>query len=688
MTLIGENLPKVDSLAKATGRARYAGDLSFPRMLRGRLLRSPYPRARIVAIDVSKARALKGVAAVLTGSDLPVRYGMLPVTQDETALAIDEVRYVGEPVAAVAAIDEETAERAIALIDVSYEPLDPALAIEQALDRVGEIGIQRMVSLEFGADPSPAEHRREDLFFYEGNTHLALEEHSATALWRKGRLTLYASTQTPFHLRTILAKAVGLSEEHVRVVAPAIGGGFGGKLDPFSHDVCAAKLAMATGRPVQFTLSREEVFYCHRGRHPSLMRLETGWTRSGKLVDMRFQCALDGGAYGSFGVVCTYYHGALQPTTYDVPHYIFQAARLTTNKPPCGPKRGHGTPQPRFALEVHIDKVAEELGIDPIELRLKNLVGPDSVTVNQLRVTSSGLRRCVEVAAEASGFHRKHRKLPEGRGIGFALGAYLSGAAVPIYWGDKPHSQARMHLGSGGRVTLYCGATDIGQGSDTVLTTVAAEVLGIDPSDIRLVTADTDLTPLDLGSYSSRVTYMAGNAAREAAQKLKALVAEIVPGRPFRQAAALAVRRRGSLEALGSYTPPPKLGRYKGSGVGPSPAYSFSACSAEVECDTATGLVRVSKVTFAHDIGRAINRKAVEGQIEGAVHMGLGEALMEEQVFHPSGTHRKPSLLDYKFLSPLEMPEVEIHLIESMDPGGPFGAKEVGQGPLLPVIPA
>lgn len=683
--IIGQSPRKVDALDKATGRALYTDDLTLPGMLAGKLLRSPHARAKILKIDASRAKRLKGVRAIITGDSIPDPYGIIPVSQNETALAIGEVRYVGEPVLAVAAVDENTAQRALELVRVKYRALEPRLTLE-----TGEI--DKAISYEFGARPSlETEYQRDDLFFYEGNTHLPLEQHASLAYWKKGKLTLETCSQTPFYLRRIVAKVFGLPEESVRVKVPKIGGGFGGKLDPFSHELCAAKLSSITKRPVKFTLTRDEVFYCHRGRHPSLMATRSRWRRNGELLGLDFKAALDGGAYGSFGVVCTYYHGALQPTTYRIPFYKFEAARMTTNKPPCGPKRGHGIPQPRCSLEVHLDKVAADLGISPIDLRLKNLSKPESVTVNRLKLTSNGLELCVKAVARSSDFHRRYGKLPHGKGLGFALGSYLSGAGVPIHWSDKPHSQIRILAEPGGRLTIFSGTTDIGQGSDTVVVSIVAEVLGIGLGDLRLVAADTELTPIDLGSYSSRVTFMAGNAAKKAAENLKKevyLVSGRSPSVKFKTSLLAALKKRRILEAWGAYRPPKKLGAFKGSGVGVSPAYSFSACVAEVDVDPETGGVRVDKIFFAHDIGRSINRASVEGQIEGGIHMGLGEALTEEQVFHPNGLHKKPSMLAYQIPGPHEMPELKIDLIESDDPGGPFGAKEVGQGPLIPVIPA
>ena len=321
-----------------------------------------------------------------------------------------------------------------------------------------------------------------------------------------------------------LAKALELREDQVRVVAPPVGGGFGGKLELFQHEAAAAKLAMLTGRPIKAALNREEVFYCHRGRHPVLMWLKTGWTSDGKLAGIDFQSFVDGGAYTSYGAASLYYTGALQTVCEHVPAYRWQGVRVLTNKPPCGPKRGHGTPQPRFALECHFDAVAEQLGIPVLELRRKNFLVPYSKTVNHLRITSNGLRECVDIVARESQFEARHGKLPFGKGIGFAVGSYLCGAGLPLYWNDMPHSSVDIRLDRSGVVTVACGQIDIGQGSNSMLVSVVAEALGARPEQISLISADTDLTPIDLGSYSSRVTFMAGNAAISAATQLRNLL--------------------------------------------------------------------------------------------------------------------------------------------------------------------
>jgi CO/xanthine dehydrogenase Mo-binding subunit len=406
----------------------------------------------------------------------------------------------------------------------------------------------------------------------------------------------------------------------------------------------------------------------------------------------------------------------LQTVTYDVPAYRFRGARVFTNKPPCGPKRGHGTPQPRFALEVQLDKIAEQLKLDPADMRLRTLQPPDSVTANWLRIGSMSLGACIDAVVESSDWRGKFRKLPYGRGVGIACSSYISGAGLPIYWNHLPHSAVQLKVDRSGGVAAFCGSTDIGQGSDSVLAYCVAEVLGVEPVDIRVVTGDTDITPVDLGSYSSRVTLMMGNAAVQAAEKVREILSSAVSERlnvppaqlrfqsrrvfdahnpdvgvSFAEAVQLAETRVGSVGSMGSYTPPRSPGRYKGAGVGPSPAYSYSCAVVEVTVDPSTGIVRPENVWIAHDVGASINPLLVTGQVEGSVYMGLGEALMEEMTYRDSArnlVHHHPSMLEYKSLTTLEMCPVHTILVGERDPQGPFGAKEAGQGPLLPVMPA
>ena len=733
LNIVGKPFRKVDARAKCVGQTKFADDIVLPRMLFCKMLRSHLPHALIKSIDVSKALALPGVFAVVTGKDFPIPYGILPVSQDEHALCIDKVRFIGDPVAAVAAIDEDVAFDAMNLIEVEYEPLNTISTIEEAvlieeprIHDYGDVGnVHKKVSLEFGNVEegfAEADLVREDTFFYEGNTHLPMEQHAAVAHFDSdGKITLWSSTQTPHYVHRALAKVLGLPASHIRVIATPNGGGFGGKSDPFNHEVVVCKLSMMTGRPVKVTLTREEVFYCHRGRHPVLMKVKTGVKNDGAITAMHFQSYLDGGAYGSYGVASTFYTGALQTVTYDVPRYKFQGIRTFTNKPPCGPKRGHGTPQPRYALEVQLDKIAEQLQLDPVEIRRKHLVAPNTVTANYLRIGSMGLGTCIDKVAEGSrwserfSWDQNNRKLPFGKGIGIACSSYICGAGLPIYWNNMPQSGVQLRLDRQGGVCVMCGSTDIGQGSDSILAYIVAEVLGIDPFDIRVVTADTDLTPVDLGSYSSRVTLMTGNAAIQAAERARELLVMAVAeklgvpienlslaerrvfdvenpevGVSFAEAIVLAESKFGTIGTVGSYSPPRSPGKFKGSGVGPSPAYSYSAAVAEVDVNPDTGIVVVERVWIAHDIGRSINPMLVMGQVEGSVYMGLGEILMEEMVYRDNRNvvHKFPSMLEYKSPTTMEMCDVKTYLIEDPDPNGPYGAKEVGQGPLLPVPPA
>src|SRR5215471_11306930 len=727
--VVGRPLPKVDAAAKVTGQTRFADDLFLPRMLHCKILRSKIAHARLARVDVTRALALPGVVAAATGQDLPIAFGILPVSQDEHALATDRVRFVGDPVAAVAAVDEDTAFDALDAIQVEYEPLPPIASIEDAVakpsPRIHDYGdggnFHKLVSMAFGEVEegfSRAERVYDDLFFYEGNTHIALEQHAAVADYGPdGKLTLWSSTQTPHYVHRALSKVLEMAPSRIRVIATPNGGGFGGKSDPFNHEIVVAHLSRVTGRPVKICLTREEVFYCHRGRHPTLMRVKTGVKEDGAITAMHFQTVLDGGGYGSYGVASTYYTGALQTVTYKVPAYRFDGARVFTNKPPCGPKRGHGTPQPRFALEVQLDKIACDLGLDPAQMRKSHLHPAGGLTVNYLQVGSMGLGPCIDKVVEASGWRERRGKLPHGRGLGIACSSYICGAGLPIYWNSMPQSGVQLKLDRGGGVTVFCGSTEIGQGSDTILAAIVAEVLGIDPFDIRVITGDTDLTPVDLGSYSSRVTLMTGNAAIQAAERAREMLADAASGKlevpasrialaegrvfdsedpdrgiDFVEAVVAAESKFGTLGTVGSYTPPSSAGRYRGAGVGPSPAYSYSAAVAEVEVDPETGIVTVPKVWIAHDVGKCINPVLVVGQVEGSVYMGLGEILMEEMAYRAdvngNVVHKFPSLLEYKSPTTKEMCDVETFLVEDPDPNGPFGAKEVGQGPLLPMPPA
>jgi len=729
-SVLGGRHRKADGHLKATGRAIYTDDITLPRMLHGKILRSPHAHAEIVAIDASKAEALPGVFAVITGSALPITYGVIPWTMDEQALCTDRARFVGDEVAAVAAIDEETATRALALIEVEYRVLAPVMDPFTATDpetpelfpgrRKGNL--TKRVKLEFGAvdEQLAAAHATiEGDYLFEATAHAPLEPHCVVAPFDpRGLLTVWSATQIPHYVHRTLTRVLELPADRIRVIQPALGGAFGGKSDPFGHEIFAAKLAMRIGRPVKFLLDREETFFTHRGRHPMHMHMRLAADADGRLTALDSKILIDGGAYTSFGMITAYYSGQLltAPTGFET--YRFDSSRVFTTKPPCGPKRGHGSVQPRFAFEIQLDKMAHALSLDPIELRRRNDVGPNTETVNGQRITSNGFLECLDVVEAASDWKARYGKLPYGRGLGIAGSTYISGTAYPVYPNEMPQSGVQVRLDRSGRAHVMCGASDIGQGSDTMLSLIVAEELGLLPDRVVVTSSDTDLSPVDLGAYSSRVTFMAGTACKVASQELAARVRQAVAsklevpssqigcgdGRWFwtedpdngmtaAEAFVLAESAFGTLGATGGYDSDPTLGgKYRGGTIGASPAYSFTAHVAEVEVDVDTGVIRVHKIWAAHDCGFALNPQLVEGQIAGSVYMGWAEAVMEEQAFAYGGPNpgllRGPNLLDYRIPTSVETPEISCFIVESQDPNGPYGAKEAGEGPLHPILPA
>lgn len=736
--VIGQRLRKVDGNAKATGKAIYTDDIVLPGMLHAKILRSPHAHARIVSIDTAEAEAMPGVKGVLIGAEIPMRYGIIPWTQDEQALAVDKVRFIGDGVAAVAAIDEDIANRAIRRIKVEYEVLEPLLdpkvsAARKDLvihdwderQRTKKGNISKHVDLSFGdvdGAIAGADVVVNNEYYFEGTTHAPIEPHCALAQWDEtsvsddaltGKLTLWSSTQVPHYLHRELARVLEIPQAQVRVIQPALGGAFGGKSEPLDLEFVVSKLAMKIGRPVKLLYTREEVFYSHRGRHPMLMDFTTGATKDGRLTGVKSKILIDGGAYTSFGLVTSYYAGQLLTGPYDFPTYAFEATRVYTNKPCCGPKRGHGSVQPRFAFESQLDEVATKLAIDPIELRRRNFIGGDVMTINGQKITSNGFLQCLDMVEEGSDWKARYGKLPRGHGLGIAGSMYISGTAYPIYPNEMPQSGVMVRIDRSGVVAVHCGGSDIGQGLNSVLQYIAAEELGAPLEAIRVFAADTDLTPVDLGAYSSRGTFMMGNAAIEACRKLKAQIQSAVAekwecpepqvklagGRayngadtelsmPVQEAFQLAEAKFGSLASTGSYRTEKLGGAYRGGSIGASPAYSFTAHVAEVSVDEETGVVKVEKIWVAHDCGKALAPVLVEGQMEGSAYMGAAEAIMEIQDFHEGGLHRRPSLLDYKIPTSMDTPDFEALIVESADPKGPYGAKEAGEGPLHPAIPA
>ena len=728
--VLGARGRKADAIAKATGGAVYADDVRLPRMLHGKILRSPHAHARIRSIDTSRAEAMKGVHAVVVGAELPVPFCVIPWTPDEHALAIDKVRYIGDGVAAVAAIDEDTANAALAAIEVDYEVLEPVFDPQKAVEPGGpvvherdwkgrprETNLCKRVELSFGEVDEAfetAEAVVEGRWRYSGSTHAPIEPHCAVATWDADEcLTMWSSSQVTHYLHRELAKVLEVPQQKIRVIQPALGGAFGGKSEPFDLEFCSALLSKKAGRPVKILYTREEVFYSHRGRHPMDFDFRICADADGRITGVENDILIDGGAFHSFGLVTTYYAGQLLAGPIDFGSYRYRSRRVYTNKPCCGPKRGHGSVQPRFPLETAIDELAEKLEMDPIAIRRRNAMKPGTRTVNGMEVPSCGILECLDRVEDASDWRTRRGQLPDGRGLGVATSMYISGTAYPIYPNDMPQSAVQLRGDRSGKLTIFCGANDIGQGSDAMLTYIVAEETGIPADHIVVVSGDTDLTPVDLGAYSSRVTLMCGLACQEAARSLRerlvSAAAEawgVAPERVVVQPGGYADRedpehhldvvevmqlaesKTGTLGATGGYRTIAYGGDYRGGTIGASPAYSATAHVAEVDVDRETGVVKVRKIWAAHDCGKALNPVLVEGQIEGSVYMGASEALHEDMAYRTDGLHIGPNLLDYRIFTSVDTPDIEAFIVESHDPRGPYGAKEAGEGPLHPAIPA
>ncbi len=731
LDVVSRGVTRYDAPDKVSGRAKYTADIGLPGMVYGRILRSPIPHGIVKKIDTRKARKLPGVLAVITGKDVPdTLYGVSPARYDEHVLAKDRVRYVGDEVAAVAAIDEETATAALELVEVEYEEL-PALFDAEAAMRDGapqihpenprfKNNINTRVEWDFGDVKkgfAEADHVREARFIGNRPYQAPIEPHAAIARWEHHgeKLTLWSATQVPHYLQHMVAHVFDIPMSNIRVIKPAVGGGFGGKAETTPLELCAVILAKKTGRPVMMRYTREEMFTHFRGRHKLTIDLKIGVKKDGTITAVQQRALLDGGAYTSFGVITAYYAGSMLPTLYKIPNYKYDGYRLYTNLPASGAMRGHGVPQPRFAFESLMDMIAEDLGIDPFEIRIRNAMEPNTRTCNALDISSCEFKATLEKARAESGWKRKRGRLPRGKGIGVGCGGFVSGAGYPIYRSDFPHSNAVIRVHEDGRgVSLHIAVAEIGQGCDTVLPQIAAEELGIPYDRVWFVECDSVLCPTDLGSYSSRVTLMAGNAVRMAAAEVKAKVLKVAgrqlgcdvhsltarDGKIFiaehptvcmgwDEAARLAFSKDGPVVGTGHYQPPKALGGgFKGGTVGTSPAYSFSTAVAEVTVDLETGFVTVDRFTDFSDAGTVINPVTFHGQVEGGIIMGLGETLMEDTLHNGRGVLVNPDLHGYLIPTICETPKIHSKAVESYEPRGPFGAKEIGEGCLLPVLGA
>ncbi len=722
---VGVRQPLIDGVEKVTGRARYTADLQVSGALVGAVLRSPVAHGEIRGIDTSRARAMPGVRAVITGDDCDTAYGVIPVAQNEFPLARDRVRYRGEPLAAVAADDAATASAALAAIALDIVPLpayfDAALArapdaVPLHANKPGNI--EREVDQAFGDVDrgfAVAHLVREERFRYAEVTHAMMEPNAALADYdaERGRLTLHSVTQVPYYVHLALARCLAMDESRIRVVKPFVGGGFGHRTETLNFEVIAALLARAAGGIVKLELTREESFLTHRGRPETDVRMKIGLTKTGAITAVDCEVVQRGGAYAGYGLVTILYAGALLHALYRLPACRYHGLRVYSNTPPNGAMRGHGSVDVRHAFETMLDRMADELGLDPFALRRANLLPVPHRTINDLQVNSCGLRECLDIVERASGWSERRGKLGPGRGLGLACSHYVSGSAKPVHWTGEPHAVVNLKLDFDGGITLLTGAADIGQGSSTLLAQAAAEILGLGLERFTVVANDSVVTPKDNGSYSSRVSFMVGNAAIGAARELKRMLVdaaarkfEVAPddveclGEHFRVAGtdrtlgykevvAAALEDTGTLTVKGAWSTPPETqgGKFKGAAVGTSAGFSYAAQVVEVSVDEDTGMVVVEHVWVAHDCGRAINPLAVEGQVQGSVWMGMGQALSEETQYH-EGLHLRANLLDYRVPTIVESPPIDVFIVEAPDPNGPFGAKEAGEGSLSGVLPA
>jgi 4-hydroxybenzoyl-CoA reductase alpha subunit len=722
---VGKRVPRVDSLPKAMGLAKFTNDVFLPNMLYGKILRSPYPHARILNIDIKRAGQLRGVKVIITGKDTPgVKYGILPEMRDQYLLPIDKVRYIGEEVAAVAAIDEEIAQEALALIRVEYEPLgavfDPLEAMKEGAPQIhghAPNNISHKVLIEHGnitkGFKESAQILREH-FETVSLSHCQLEPYVSIASYDPAseRLMMWMPHQSPFVKQKGLSNTLRIPLTKIRILKSYIGGAFGGRSEVSPADFCAALLSMKSGRPVKISYLREETFTHTRQKHPWLIDIEIGAQKDGRLTGAKVNIIADGGAYNSTGHIAISIPYAMLESTYRIPNIRYEAIRTYTNHPIRGAMKGHGVQQLFFVIESCLDMLAEVLGLDPLEIRLKNIVQEGEKLNSGSFVTSCGLRDCLIRSAEVSQFKAKWNNPQKKRGIGIGCCSMINGYNM----GFRTGSTAYIKFNEEGEVVLFTGTTDNGQGNDSMMVQIVAEELGIGMEDIELVSADTDLSPMDPGSYSMSSTFISANAVKKAAsiakKQLIAIAAELLEANPLdielrnriasiqgtpskaipiKQLVKKAFEKGTPIFGDGHFRPNLDFkggwiasGEQRGQITG---AYSFGSAVAEVEVDRETGQTKVLKVIGAQDCGFAINPVAVAGQIDGSVLFSLGQSLYEELILS-QGQVLNGNFLDYKFPVALDMPEIQSIIIESKDPNGPYGAKEAAEALGPAIIPA
>lgn len=724
-SVIGKRIPRVDARAKVTGEAKYAADFELPGMLWCKILRSPYPHARILNIDTSRAERLPGVKAVCVGKDFGGwSWGFMPQTRDETPLAVDKVRYLAEAVAAVAAIDEDIAEEATELIKVEYEELpgvfDPEEAMQEGAPQVHDY-VKNNLSWEFHMDCGDVEKGfrdsdlvREDRFETGRVTHGYLEPPAAIAYYDSSGITIWPAKQSPYFIYRHLAACFKLPLNKVRIIQPFIGGGFGGtKNDSLAGDFCAVLLSKMTGRPVKFVYSMEEELMTSRRRHNMIIYHKMGMKKDGTLMAIQSRVIADGGAYTAIGPLTMYLTGAQHTLPYKLPNFKHDAYRIFTNNPIGAAMRGHGATHTRFAAEIQMDMMAEELGIDPIAVRLKNVITTPHETINKMKVHSCGLSEGLQTLANTSNWKEKDRKRTEGylsHGVGIAGAAFLGGARQL----GHQSCAAVVRLCEDGTVDYLTGATDCGQGSDTILVQIIAEELGLRIEDVDIKRVDTAVTPCDAGSWGSRVTPLAGEAAQSAAREVREQLARVaekiwecniedivfkdqkvfVKGSPdkmmpFRKLAQIACYSGSGAVIIGRGYSKLLLEPYDfEKGIGDAgTSFSFTSHLTEVDVDRETGVVKCKEMIIAHDCGKPLNPINVEAQNQGAAIQGMGQALYEDFIMD-RGKTLNPTLVDYKMPLSLDVPKISVIDIITEDPKVPYGAKEASEGAIVSSPPS
>ena len=728
-TEVGRSIPRLDGPMKVTGKLQYTDDLTLPRMVYAKILRSPHAHAVIKNIDFSKALELEGVLDVLTGKDFPIDYGIVAHSANEEVLAREKVRMWGEPVAAVCAMTEEIAEKALELIDVEYELLpvivdardSERMANEEGVliheDKPGNIahqGKQQYGDVDAILAESDVVIEQE---FYSCQYHQSfIEPQSALADFdvHKNKLHLYATCQVPHYTHQQLAKVLQMPMKDIRITVPLLGGGFGGKGVATTADFITSKFSSRVGRPVKCTYERSEVFAQNQGRHPCFMKFRMGFDKEGHITAVDFDNLMVAGAYMSWGVVVLFYTASMTHLPYVTPAAKFSGKLIYTNTNTCGAHRGLGGSQPRFAMEILMDMAAEKLGMTPLQIRLLNAVESGHTCRSMMYVPHTEYKKTLQTAADNCDFENKYGKLPFGEGVGISGGYYISGTSYTLYLSYKPHTVANVKIEGENNVVLYCGATDIGQGADMVMAQMAAETLGVRSEDVKVVSRDTELATFDLGTFASRVTYATGWAIRracEAANQLLFPVAAAIMGcrgqevgvKDYQFYSIYEKKRKnvdwnevvdqyisanGPLITSGQFTPPRRKGIQQVGNIGHSPTFGFTTQIAHVKVDLYTGNVHVLDITEAGDLGQPINPMSCEGQVHGSIQMGLGNALLEEMRYAEDGRLLNPSFHDYKLCGTLDMPEINAEIVESYDPSAPYGGKESGEGPIQPTPPA